>query len=118
MNRVILSENKLQMEKTEIEGFLRKQTDKQQNYVQLESDIEEIRTKVQNMLQAKDDEIVALKKDLSLSQLKSTTIKQWIDEMKERFMTELAVLSDNTMELQTSCGVLQERLRILELVER
>lgn len=117
MNRVILSENKLQMEKTEIEGFLRKQTDKQQNYVQLESDIEEIRTKVQNMLQAKDDEIVALK-DLPLSQLKSTTIKQWINEMKDRFMTELAVLSDNTMELQTSCGVLQERLRILELVER
>lgn len=117
MNRVILSENKLQMEKTEIEGFLRKQTDKQQNYVQLESDIEEIRTKVQNMLQAKDDEIVALK-DLPLSQLKSTTIKQWINEMKDRFMTELAVLSDNNMELHTSCGVLQERLRILELVER
>lgn len=41
-----------------------------------------------------------------------------MDEDKNRFMTELNVLSDNNIALQTNCSVLQERLRVLSSVER
>ena len=48
----------------------------------------------------------------------SAIVKQWIEEDKIRFVQELNILAENNIVLQTSCEVLQERLRILSSVEQ
>ena len=97
---------------------LTESSSKQKNFVQLISDIEDLRVKVDGILQGKDNDIQELKKQLSNAQLRSDTVKQWIDEDKNRFVQELNTLAENNIVLQTSCQVLQERLKILESVER
>ena len=44
--------------------------------------------KITEVIQAKDDEIQDVKKQLDNAQLKSSTVKQWLDEDKNRFMIE------------------------------
>lgn len=55
---------------------------------------------------------------MTFNQLQCQTIKQWIDELRDKFMMELSVLSENNMTLQTSCNLLQERLRVLSSVKQ
>lgn len=66
--------------------LLQKQTSEQQRFLQLQEELEKIRACVDTLVKEKDEEIV-----------KSTTLKQWIDELKDRFMIELTVLSDHNV---------------------
>ena len=111
-------QQQLHTKKTELVAALHSSTSKQVSFFKLESDIEQMKNKITEVIQVKDDEIQDVKKQLANAQLKSSTVKQWLDEDKNRFMTELNVLLDNNIALQTSCSVLQERLRVLSTMEK
>lgn len=80
--------------------------------------MEEKKFRLDGVLQDKDNELQQMRKQLSNAQLTSTTVKQWLDEDKNRFFQELNVLAENNVVLKTSCNVLQERLRVLHSVEQ
>ena len=47
-----------------------------------------------------------------------STIVQWIDELKSKFVAELQILSEENTTLHVNCQVLQDRLKVLEWVEK
>lgn len=97
---------------------MQNQAYKAHKFVSLEADIEALKQKVDIKIAEKDMQIAELKKDVTFNQLQCQTIKQWIDELRDKFMMELSVLSENNMTLQTSCNLLQERLRVLSSVKQ
>ena len=66
----------------------------------------------------KINKIGELNKEIATTQIKSSSVKQWIEEMKEKFTGELKILSDHNVQLQTSCSALQNRIIVLETVEK
>ena len=48
--------------------------------------MEELKVKVDSILQEKDNDIQELRKQLSSAQLRSVIVKQWIDEDKNKFV--------------------------------
>ena len=102
----------------ELRDSLTEISSKKQNFTHMVSDIDEMKHMIDVKLQERDCDVQELKKQLSTSQLRTATVKQWIEEDKGRFVQELNVLAENNVVLQTSCQVLQERLRILSSVEQ
>lgn len=68
-------QQQLHTEKTELAAALHSSTSKQVSFLKLESDIEQMKNKITEVIQAKDDEIQDVKKQLANAQLKSSTIK-------------------------------------------
>ena len=61
---------------------------------------------------------MALNKQVVDTDLKASTIIQWIQELKDTFVNELIVLSEENVALKVNCGILTERLKVLEDVEK
>lgn len=115
---MLLKGEQIQKQKEELETVLQNQSYKHSDMVKLEQQIEEMRLKLDIHLFAKDQQIGELQKEILSTQMKSTTIKQWIEELKDKFSTEIKLLSDSNVNLQTQCKALQDRLQVLETVEK
>ena len=89
---MVLTERQLQKEKVYLETILKNQSYMHEGFIKIEEQIEEMRLKLDINLFAKDKQIGELQKDISSTQMKSTTIKQWIEELKDKFTIELRVL--------------------------
>ena len=109
--------SQLQTQNKELNDALKESSCKQENFVQLTVDLQEMRGRIDDMLHQKHEEIQDVKKQLHNAQLRTATVKQWIEEDKNRFVQELNILAENNVVLQTNCQVLQERLNLLKAVE-
>lgn len=61
---------------------------------------------------------MVLNKEVADTDLKASTVTQWIKELKDTFVNESTVLSKDNAALKVNCGVLTERLKVLEDVKK
>lgn len=108
----------LQKQNRELENALKDSFSEQECFFKLESNLHNMKIRVDEVLLQKQNDIQDMRKQLANAQLRTATVKQWLEEDKNRFVQELNVLAESNVVLQTSCSVLQERLRVLTSVEK
>ena len=91
---------------------------KNEHFDKILEDVDKMRQLLQTEIQTRDKQIANLSKDVAKVGVKASTIKQWIEELKDRFIIELNVLLEDNARLQVDCGMLNDRLKVLEDVER
>ena len=91
---------------------------KNEHFDKILEDVNKMRQLLQTEIQTKDEQIVNLSKDFEEVGVKASTVKQWIEELKDRFIIELNVVSEDNARLQVDCGMLNARLKVLEDGER
>ena len=88
------------------------------NFDKLVQDVKELREFFKVEVRAKEEQILVLNKEVADTDLKASTVTQWIQELKNTFVNELTILSKDNVALKVNCGVLTERLKVLEDVEK
>ena len=84
----------------------------------LSAQINQIRMSVLKDLELKGKEAENVSTQLQEAQSKFQTIREWMDELKEQFFSELNNVSDKNAELQSENIVLHNRLEVLKSVEQ
>ncbi|MCO5615024.1 hypothetical protein L7F22_069312 [Adiantum nelumboides] len=83
----------------------------------LTASINQIRSDLVRDLEIKSKESELLSVQLQESQLQFQTVKEWLQEFKEQFFSELKVIADSNSELQIENLLLNNRLQVLQSVE-
>ncbi|MCO5595853.1 hypothetical protein L7F22_049904 [Adiantum nelumboides] len=83
----------------------------------LTASLNQIRSNLVRDLEIKSKENELLSVQLQESQLQFQTVKEWLQEFKEQFFSELKVIADSNSELQIENLLLNNRLQMLQSVE-
>ena len=118
LKSMLRKEKQLQKDKRELQTALETQSFKTEDFRKLEEQIEGIRQMVDTKMVERDQQIGVLNKEIETTEIKSSSVKQWIEEMKEKFTPELGILKDHNIQLQISCSALKNRVLVLEIVEK
>lgn len=111
-------EDRLMHQIERLEDEMKIQVEKNRGYDKLFQDYTAIRNSYKKDMDDKDQLILELQKEVIKTQLTTTTVSEWIAELKDRFMSELAVLSDYNLTLEVNCQALRDRLEVLQAVEK